>query len=85
MKVNAERVKCIGTLAKTKVLFHLGQFGRLGLDIVRETGWEEQRSVEDVVVRGEGGEVEFWLVHLLKLTKFHKLAADVRTELDGAR
>ena len=71
-------------LTKANDLFHRGQLGRLGLGVMRESGWKEQRNVGDVVVRGEGGELKFWLIHLLKLTKLCELAADSCTQFDGA-
>ena len=87
MEVDAERVECIGALAKANFLFHYGQLGRFGLGtgVARESRRKEQRNVEDVVVGGEGGEAKFWLVYPLELAKLCELTANSRTQLNGAQ
>ena len=40
---------------------------------MQEGRWEGQRSIDDIVVRRGRNETKFRLVHLLNLTKLHKL------------
>ena len=77
MEVEAERGESIMALAKVEILLHCDQPRKaLGLGIVQKGGWEEQRNVDDVIVRGGRNEAKFWLVHLLNLTKLRELTTE---------
>ena len=83
MEVEAERGESIVALSKAEILLHCNQLrGALGPGIVRKGGWEEQRNVDDVIVRRGRNEAKFWLVHLLNLTKLRELMAEGCTLFD---
>ena len=72
-----ERGESIVALAKVEILLHCDQPRKaLGLGIVQKGGWEEQRNVNDVIVRGGRNEAKFWLVHLLNLMKLRELTTE---------